>query len=141
MSETVVKTPETENTLLVTLELAFSVFLRILSVVFLAFTLYTWSLAVGYSDSSVTRFDTMTAQMRTYVAVLAVLHPVTCVGLWTTLSWGRVVWFISVAFQLGFLFTNPSIFGDPRWVVAFHLGCVAIYVIFQFLLHRVANKE
>ena len=141
MSESIEPATETDDRYEELLETAFGIFLRLLSLAFLGFTLATWALAVGFSTAPDMRFDTMSAQMRTYVAVLAVLHPVTCVGLWTTLSWGRVVWFMAVAFQVGFLFTNPGVFGDPRFAVTFHLGCIAIYVIFQLLLYRVANKE
>ena len=141
MSEAIDTVADSDERLLERLDFAFAIFLRLLSAVFLVFTLLTWSWAVGYSDAPQIRFDTMTAQTRIYVAVLAVLHPVTCVGLWTTLPWGRVVWMMAIAFQLGFLFTNPGAFGDPRWLAVFHLGCVAIYVIFQFFMQRVANKE
>jgi len=141
MSEAIEAAVESDDRHEERLETAFGIFLRLLSLAFLGFTLAIWALAVGFSATPEMRFDTMSTQMRTYVAVLAVLHPVTCVGLWTTLSWGRVVWLMAVAFQLGFLFTNPGVFGDPRLAVVFHLGCIAIYVFFQFLLHRVANKE
>jgi len=141
MSEAIEANAQADDRYEERLETAFGIFLRLLSLAFLGFTLATWALAVGLSASPDMRFDTMSTQMRTYVAVLAVLHPVTCVGLWTTLSWGRVVWFMAVAFQIGFLFTNPSVFDDPRLAVAFHLGCIAIYVVFQLLLYRVANKE
>ncbi|MDD9909774.1 MAG: DUF6163 family protein [Ahrensia sp.] len=120
---------------------AFSVFLRLLSVVFLVLTLMVWASAVGYLDNSLTRFDTMPTQTRIYVAVLAVLNPVACVGLWATLSWGRTVWLIASAFQLGFVLTDPSVTQYPDALVAFHLSCLTIYVAMRLLLHRVANKE
>ena len=117
------------------------VYLRLLSIVFLIFTLGIWGLAVGLVGDPSMRFDTMTAEMRIYVAVLGVLNPVTSVGLWTTLSWGRVVWFMSIAFQLGFSISHPGIVGELMLVIIFHAVCVAVYLIFQILLRRIANKE
>ncbi len=141
MTDAVSTSPDKKEATLEWLSAAFAIFLRLLSAVFLIFTLMTWSLAIGFLDGPEVRFDTMTVKMRTYVAVLAVLHPVACVGLWTTLPWGRVVWFMAVAFQLGFIFANPEGAGDPKLISIFHMACVGIYVVFQLMMHRVANKE
>ncbi|MEE9375921.1 MAG: DUF6163 family protein [Rhizobiaceae bacterium] len=121
-------------------EVGFSLFLRLLAIVFFALSLHTWMTAIGFWEGSNFRFDTMSTPWKIYTAMLLVLNPVTTVGLWTTLSWGRVVWFLAIGTQIiGLLrFDLGSMLGNQ--LMLFHLGTLAIYVIFQLALFFI-NKE
>ncbi|MEP0944477.1 MAG: DUF6163 family protein [Rhizobiaceae bacterium] len=123
------------------IELLFSIYLRLLSVVFFAAAVYTWMTAIGYWEGDSYRFDTMGVALKIYTAIMAVMLPVACVGLWTTLPWGRVIWFFAIAFQSVTLLRFPEMFVAPMAVLIFHLGCLVVYAVFQLLLFVIAKKE
>ena len=119
----------------------FKLFLRLLAVVFFAAAIYVWLRAIGYWEGAENRFDTMKLPLQIYTAVMAVMLPVASVGLWTTLPWGRVIWFFAIAFQSVTLLRFPELFQFPEATLAFHLLCLAVYVLFQLLLLFIAKKE
>lgn len=123
------------------LDRAFNIFVRCLSLAFFVFSVITWALAVGIWEGDNFRFDTMSQSMKVYIAVLAVLNPVTCVGLWTTLPWGRVIWFMAIGFQCTFLFRLPGAIEGETIIIAFHMVCLAIYLILELLQRRIEKKE
>ena len=123
------------------IELLFSIFLRLLAVVFFAGAIYTWMTAVGYWEGANFRFDTMGVALKIYTAIMGVMLPVACVGLWTTLPWGRVIWFFAVAFQSVSLLRFPEMFVAPNLILIFHISCLVLYVVFQLLLFVIAKKE
>ena len=122
-------------------EFTFSFFLRLLAIIFFAASLYAWARTVGIWVGAGNRFDTMSTMMRINAAVMLVLLPVTSVGLWTTLSWGRVVWFIAIGFQTVATLRFGVELGLPKFLVTFHLGCLGIYLLFQILLYFIEKKE
>ncbi len=119
----------------------FKLFLRLLAIIFFTAAIYTWLCAIGYWEGANYRFDTMGLALKIYTAVMAVMLPVVCVGLWTTLPWGRVIWFFAVAFQSVSLLRFPDLFQYPSLVLLFHLWCLTIYVVFQLLEVFIAKKE
>ena len=121
-------------------EFMFNLFLRILAIAFFALALQTWLTVIGYWEGPNYRFDTMSATWKVYTAVLVVLLPVTSVGLWTTLSWGRVVWFLAIGFQILGFFLYAAEFGANELLVLFHLSSLGIYITFQLALHFIAKK-
>ena len=123
------------------IDFLFKLFLRLLAIVFFAGAIYTWMRAIGYWEGADYRFDTMGLELKIYSAVMAVMLPVACVGLWTTLPWGRVIWFFAIAFQSVSLLRFPGLFEHPSLVLVFHLSCLALYVVFQLLLLIIAKKE
>ena len=132
---------KTPSRVQVVVELLFSVFLRLLAIVFFAAAIYTWMTAIGYWEGPNYRFDTMGVAAKIYTAIMAVMLPVACVGLWTTLPWGRVIWFFAIAFQSVSLVRFPDMFVSPTAMLIFHAVCLVIYVVFQLLLYVIAKKE
>lgn len=121
-------------------EALFNLFLRLMAAVFFGFSIQTWLSAVGYWDGAQFRFDTMSTTLKIYTAVLLVLQPVTSVGLWTTQSWGRVVWFLAIGFQTVAIMRFGEDIVASTWLILFHLAALAIYVVFQLALVFI-NKE
>ncbi|MEP1206005.1 MAG: DUF6163 family protein [Rhizobiaceae bacterium] len=121
-------------------DFAFKLFLRLLAAIFFAGAIYVWMRAIGFWEGPDNRFDTMGLPLQIYTAVMAVMLPVASVGLWTTLPWGRVIWFFAIAFQSVSLLRFPFLFQEPFYVLIFHLSCLAIYVIFQLLLLLITKK-
>ena len=118
----------------------FGLFLRMLAIVFFGFAIHSWLTAVGYWEGANFRFDTMPTTLKVYTATLLILHPVASVGLWTTLPWGRVVWFFAVGFQTFAIMRYDNTVEAAPWIISFHLACLAIYVVFQLSLSFI-NKE
>ena len=118
----------------------FAVFHRILAVIFFAAAIYVWLRVIGYWDGGDNRFDTMSTVQKIFSAIMAVLLPVASVGLWTTLSWGRVVWMLAIAIQiLAFLRLNEAL-ALPIELIFFHIVSIVIYITFQALLYFIDKK-
>ena len=116
------------------------VFLRLLSLCFIALTFYVWLRAVGYWPVPENRFDTMSPGLKVITALLSVLFPVSAVGLWTILPWGRVVWLLSVAVQF---LAFAGIFGAvfmPVEVIYAHSATIAIFFAIQLGLYLITKK-
>ena len=130
-----------QNPLANFVRLAFHVWLRLLAIIFFALTVEMWMSAVGYWEGVGQRFDTMSAGLKIYTAVLSVLLPVASVGLWTTLSWGRVVWFLAIGFQiLAKLRLGDEIEVMP-WVILFHILSILVYLAFQLALNFIEKER
>ena len=113
------------------LDIAFVSFLRLLAFCFIGFTVQYWMRVSGYYNGPEWRFDTMSSAWKIVAAMLSVLLPVAAVGLWSTLSWGRVVWAMAVITELTMYSWFPERFGTNSNIVWFHLASIAIYLVFQ----------
>jgi len=112
-------------------EAGFVWFLRLLSLCFIGFTTLFWLRVSGYYPGSNWRFDTMSPQWQTASAILTVLLPISAVGLWSTLSWGQVVWTLAVTTELVMYSWFPQYFGSNPAIIWFHLATIAIYLGFR----------
>ena len=120
---------------------AFAAYLRFLAIIFFAASIYVWLRVVGYWDGADNRFDTMSVVQKIFSAIMVVILPVTSVGLWTTLAWGRVVWFLAIALQMLAILRFGDSLALPIEVVYFHLASLLIYAAFQILLYFIDKKE
>ena len=109
--------------------------MRIIAVVFLLFTLKSWSLAIGILDPEI-RFDTLPIHWQVAIAVLVVLQPVTALGLWGDYKWGGVVWAIAVLADFLVYFVYSDLFGQNFGTLYFHAGCILFFLI-CFLIAKV----
>lgn len=131
---------ESENLWERILAWAMVIFLRLLSLCFIVLTLYVWLRVVGFWQGAENRFDTMSSGLKVLTAILSVLFPVSAVGLWTTLSWGRVVWLLSVVIQL---LAFAGVFGlvlMPVEVVSAHVAAIGIFFSMQLGLYLITKK-
>ena len=115
--------------------------LRLMSLVFVGLTIFIWAQAVGFGERDLLRFDLLTSVQKSFTAVFCVLFPVAAVGLWTTLSWGRVVWFMAVAAQLLSYTVWNDLLGIPVAVLLLHAVGIAIYLILLGADRFIAKKE
>ncbi len=127
---------EAEPTLL---SRGYVVFLRVLALVFVFLALQIWLVSVGFDDFGL-RFDLADSATRVYLAVLAVLFPVAAVGLWTTLSWGRVVWLLAIGFQMIAGWWYPQAFPGAVATTTFHLLTLVVYIGFALGVRITAKK-
>lgn len=115
--------------------------LRIMAIVMLGLAILVWLRAVGFWDGASMRFDTMSKPEKILTAMLAVLFPIASVGLWSTLSWGRVVWYAAVLVQVaGALFYSASLFPSAV-MIAFHGAAIAIYLILRLRMDAMLKED
>lgn len=117
------------------LDITFVSYLRLLAICFIGFTVLYWMRVSGYYAEPdwgpEWRFDTMSSSWKIVAAMLSVLLPIAAVGLWSTLSWGRVVWVMAVITELTMYSVFPERFGTNSNIVWFHLATIGIYLVFQ----------
>ncbi|MEL6966817.1 MAG: DUF6163 family protein [Pseudomonadota bacterium] len=137
--------PATPQGAVARLSFVMSAYLRVVSLVFLGLTVLVWASAVGYEGFqnvpyALPPFTGQSAPQQVFIIVMAVLYPVTAVGLWSTLSWGRVVWISAILLQvvMGMLYLNPPMRADG--LVFFHLTAVALYFTLALVRRVIANR-
>ena len=115
-------------------------FLRLLSIVFFLGAIYTWLTIVGFWPGENFRFDTMPVHLKVYSAVMAVILPAASVGLWTTMAWGRVIWFFVIAFQSVSIMRFGDSLAMPELILMAHFSALFIYLMIQLLLYFIDKK-
>ncbi|HBF32813.1 DUF6163 family protein [Rhizobium sp.] len=111
-------------------DVLFVVFLRIVAFIGIWLGLEFWAMLVGYSHNGLARFDLLTVPWRVATCALAVIFPVAGIGLWMTVSWGPVIWFIGALTQILMYGVWPQIFGENPLLIAFHIIVVVVYAAF-----------
>ncbi len=121
--------------------LAYLLFLRIVALFMLAMAIQYWMRLTGVFSGPDMRFDLMAQHWRLASASLAVLAPVAALGLWGQLPWGIVVWLLVVAVELTMFAGFPELFGADLPRVAFHAGCLTLFVGFRLAMRFMPNKK
>ncbi|MDA8870269.1 DUF6163 family protein [Rhizobiaceae bacterium] len=117
------------------LQMALHGWLRLLGIGWLGLTLVHWALltgVVGLEGASL-RYDMVDTQTRLYLVGMATLAPVAAVGLWSTRSWGRVVWLLAIIAQVAFFAMRWPVFSGSEMLLAAHAGGLLIWLIFDRL--------
>lgn len=81
-------------------ELLMTIFLRMVAVACLYYGFEIWSDLIGYGSGGTLRIDLLDTDQKAAVATLAVLYPVTAIGLWLRGSWGPVVWTVAAIVEI-----------------------------------------
>ncbi len=123
------------------LETILNWYLRLLAMCFVALTIYYWLRISGYYPGADWRFDTMSTPWKIASAILAVLLPVSAAGLWSTLSWGQVVWIMAIIIELLMYNWFTDYYGPNVPITTFHLATIAIYLGFRGLIALNENKK
>ena len=121
------------------LRLILSGYLRLLGLGFIALSLLYWSLLLGAVDPSLA-FEAVPTVRQTHLVGMATLAPVAAVGLWSTLSWGRVVWLLTVGVELVFALWFGVVFPWTQMLLLGHGGSIAIWLILQAFANRSDKK-
>ncbi len=118
-------------------------FLRMIALFFVIFAIQYWLRIIGFYEGELFRFDTMPNYWRIAVAVLAVLYPVTGLGLWGLFSWGIVVWVTTLAIEVIMYAAFAHLFGGAQMLVVFHISGILLYLalrLVRVVLLRRAEK-
>lgn len=115
-------------------DVLFVVFLRIVAFIGLWLGLEFWAMLVGYSHNGLARFDLLTVPWRVATCSLAVIFPVAGIGLWMTVSWGPVIWFLGAVTQILMYGVWSKTFGENPLLIAFHIIVVVVYAAFRLAI-------
>jgi hypothetical protein len=124
-------------------DVLFVVYLRIVACIALWFGLEFWAMLVGYSHNGLARFDLLTVPWRITTCSLAVIFPVSGLGLWMTVSWGPVIWAMGAIAQILMYGVWPKIFGENPLLITFHIIVAVVYVAFRvaIVLEKRASRS
>ncbi len=120
------------------LEGLMNLFLRILALVFIVFTVRYWLLLIGVFDPEI-RFDTMANHWKVAGTFFSVFYPIAALGLWGLFRWGIVIWFLVASLELVLHVFYPEFFWQYPSLMIFHLvsmGAWLIYALIEFLDKR-----
>ena len=120
--------------------LLFILYVRTLALVFFVGALYIWAKLVGVWPGAENRYDTMSPMLKIYCTVLAVVLPVASVGMWTTLAWGRAIWFMLIGFQVVSALRFLDVVDYAAVILVFHAVSLSVYMFFQILLFFINKK-
>jgi len=115
-------------------ELLMTIFMRMVAVACLWFSLAVWSDLIGYGSNGILRFDLLDADMKAAAASLAVLYPVAAIGLWLKGSWGPVIWTLAAAVEVTRHESFPGIFGTSGPTLLMIASTVLVYAALRLTL-------
>ncbi|KAA0970247.1 hypothetical protein FPY71_06870 [Aureimonas fodinaquatilis] len=111
---------------------------RVVGATFFVAGIFYWICIVGIFDKELWRFDQMPFGWRLATASLAVLYPVTGLGLWLFTAWGLVLWIAVVGIDVAIYGAVPGFFGNS---VMIGLHAVALLVVLLLWLATVVTSR
>ncbi|MEX0346838.1 MAG: DUF6163 family protein [Rhizobiaceae bacterium] len=121
-------------------EVSFVWFHRVIGAYCLLFGVTYWIRLIGFYEGDIWRFDLMPVYWQIASVSLAVLFPFAAIGLWTTASWGPVVWFCCAAVE-GVMYVGfPDLYGAKPALVISHVMVAAIYCAFRIFIYLHKRK-
>lgn len=121
-------------------EVSFVWFHRVIGAYCLLFGVMYWIRLIGFYEGDFWRFDLMPVYWQIASVSLAVLFPFAAIGLWTTASWGPVVWFCCAAAEGAMYVGFPDLYGAKPALAISHVMVAAIYCAFRILIHLQKRK-
>ncbi len=110
------------------------VFLRVVAIACLWFSLQYWAMLVGFSLHGQGRFDLLSLPWRAAASSLAVVFPVAALGLWLASSWGPVIWVIGAGAQILMYGFWSDVFGYNNLVMPMHGLIAVVYGLFRLAM-------
>ena len=107
--------------------------MRLIGLLCLFWAVQYWDMVLGVTNTEM-HFDLLEPWWQVAAASLAVLMPVAAVGLWMTVSWGPVVWFVAAAIQVTMHYVFPHLFGERPILLALYIMVIALYAAFRLVL-------
>lgn len=123
-------------------QIAFSWFLRAVSVFCLVVGVGYWIRLIGFYPGDEWRFDLMPLHWQIAAPLLSVLMPFAAVGLWMLTSWGPVVWMLCAGTEIIMFAAYPHLFGDrPVNVIVHIVVSIGFIGFFSFIYWRRWKSE
>ena len=104
-------------------------FLRLLALAYIVFAVFVWGQVIGADLPFVEPLLTLPGPQQATSVILAVMLPVTAMGLWSLQPWGQVVWGLTVTVHIVALLRGWEISAAVGWLLAFHLATLIVFLI------------
>ena len=111
-------------------DMVMSLFMRLMSAVWMLKGLMFWSIIIGLGDLPL---NEETRLKQAAIVLFALIACTASVGLWLLASWGRSVWLMALAVEIGVgLFGGPRLTGLASPYSAFFIGSCYFALYFAF---------
>ncbi len=115
---------------------ALEIFMRILGALLLLIGISHCMEILGMVINPASGFLEMSTQQRVVVVFFTIFNLTAAVGLWNKMSWGIVVWLITVGVDIFLQLFFSSTFGLSPISLFFHIITVGVYATLATLIHR-----
>ncbi len=115
-------------------EFLFKIFMRFVAVSSFYFGIAYWAMLIGYSDNGLGRFDLLSNQWRMAATFLAVLYPVSALGLWSGASWGVVLWLAAAGAECLMYGLWSQFYGARDILIVAHFSVATVFAVFSAVM-------
>ena len=106
------------------------ILLRLYSLFYLCLGVWTWVDILGIRDDI--GYIGMTDSVQFSALFFCIMYPIIGVGLWTTLLWGRIVWYLMITVHIFlYLFSFGSII-----LLLFDILLILVFLVFLFFVEE-----
>ena len=127
--------PSQNNLELESIDRLYSLFLMVVALTCIAGTIKYWALMMGISDNGVLRFDIAPLQWRLAGSALAILLPLTALGIWFRTAFGWWGWLLITFMQYMMHAVLPHWFGMNTLHLITSGSIVILFILFQVMFY------
>lgn len=113
--------------------------MRVLSVLWMLRALVAWAQILGAMPGA--NFATLPLKLQVLIAMSAVLHAMTSVGLWLAASWGAALWLLLSVGEVFVLYFVPASRVTSLPILATTAVCAGIYAVLSYLARRESRRH
>lgn len=117
------------------IHLLYNVFLSIVALACVAGTVKYWAMLMGITDGGALRFDIAPLHWRLAATTLALLLPLTALGVWFQTAFGLWGWVLVTFIQYLMHAVLPSWFGLDPLNLIFSGAVVVMFLVFQTIFY------
>ena len=117
------------------------IYVRLLSLGFLALGLFQWAELLGAVRTDAPDFFTLTVQAQAILLFFAVANLVAAVGLWLLATWGIVVWFAAAGTRIVRHTVFAASFGWTPIATGAECAGIILFVVLIILEARAEHRE
>ena len=111
-------------------DMVMSLFMRMIAAVWMLKGLMFWAVIIGFGDLPL---NEETRLKQAAIVLFALINCTAAVGLWLLATWGRSVWLIALAIEIGVgMFGGPRLVGLVSPFSAFFVGSCYFALVFAF---------
>jgi hypothetical protein len=123
------------------IHLLYNVFLSIVALACVAGTVKYWAMLMGITDGGALRFDIAPLHWRLAATTLALLLPLTALGVWFQTAFGLWGWILVTFIQYLMHAVLPQWYGGDPFNLLFSGSVVILFLVFQTLFYLRERKR
>lgn len=123
------------------IHLLYNVFLSLVALACVAGTVKYWAMLMGITDGGALRFDIAPLHWRLAATILALLLPLTALGVWFQTAFGLWGWVLITFIQYLMHAVLPNWFGPDPLNLIFTGAVVVLFLVFQTIFYVKERKR